>query len=275
KIHLRSRFLKVIAAGPLASLLLGLIGLGLFYSFDSLRYAPSFMSFLLGSAIWMAGVLSGLIFLLTIIPARTQGFFTDGGRILNLLRGGDKALIDITLLSTIAQVSAGTRPRELDPQELEQVLELETKFMFKLYLKGYLYLIYLDRGELEKAEAYLNDYLGGLDEVPKAYQAILQLDQAFFLSHFKKEARQAREIYESVGESPFIPPHYKARTQAGILLAEGNHKEAIIQAKNTLNKLRSARDKGLIRMEKEWMQQIIDVSEQAISSGESFENQDS
>ena len=85
---LRSRFTAYAMGGPLASLLLAIACIlvsnsGVFGS------APS--AYFLEQGLFLTGLISGLIFILSALPMQAAGFLTDGARILQLLRGGPRA----------------------------------------------------------------------------------------------------------------------------------------------------------------------------------------
>lgn len=81
--QLRRRYLRVVAGGPLASLLLASAALGGYV----LLSTPAFNK-LLGFSLFTTATVSGAITLATLLPLHLGGFASDGARLLTLWRGG-------------------------------------------------------------------------------------------------------------------------------------------------------------------------------------------
>jgi len=83
-----------------------------------------------GGAAWSAafllinGWMSVAIFIITMVPMRSGGFFSDGARLLRFTRGGEAAELDALLMQIVASSTSGTRPRELDEAVLDRGLEV-------------------------------------------------------------------------------------------------------------------------------------------------------
>jgi hypothetical protein len=80
---LRRRFIWYALGGPLASLVWAALALGLSIALPPALSAPSRV---LGAALGLSGGLSGLLFVLTLVLTHLGGFYSDGGRALNLWR---------------------------------------------------------------------------------------------------------------------------------------------------------------------------------------------
>ena len=261
--NLIKRFITFIVGGPLASLALSAFVLIPYILLGMHQPQTAFWSFTGSSFLVLLGVFSGIIFLITIIPSRAGGFYTDGARILNLAGGGNKAKLEVILLQTIAQGAAGIRPRELDKEQLIEALNLNTNSAFKMYIKGYLYQINLDQGNIEEAEQYLNAYYDELENIPGGYQASVILDKAFFEAYYKNNPEEAEKLYQSASIGAVIPKHQIFKTQTAIAFAKGEYEKAKELAQNTLKELSKHMDRGVATMEKEWLENIliaIDVS---------------
>ncbi|MDX2305737.1 MAG: hypothetical protein NW226_23220 [Microscillaceae bacterium] len=263
--NLVKRFITFIAGGPAASLLLALATL-LPYGLLNMHQAQvNFWGFSGSSFMIFLGLFSSIIFLATIIPMHSGGFFTDGARILNLLGGGNKAKLEVILLQTIAQASAGVRPREIGVHKLEDALKLETNSPFKIYVKGYLYQIYLDLGNVEQAEKYLNAYFEELHKIPGGYQASVILDKAFFEAAYKNNPEEAEELFKSAQIGAVIPKHHIYKTQAAIAFTKNNLSEARSWIEKSLKELSKTMDRGLAVVEKEWLDNTLQIIQDKFS----------
>lgn len=113
------KFARVIIAGPLTSLLGGIIFLGL--------------STLVGTPwniiIFSGGLVSLALFLATTIPSRTGPFFTDRKRYQRLTRPGKAQQIELATLRIMGQYAQDNSYQNVDPADINILLEDEEPFM--------------------------------------------------------------------------------------------------------------------------------------------------
>ena len=74
------------------------------------------------------------------------GFYTDGARVIRLLKGGDTGRFELLLLNAVTSASAGIRPRDLNKADLNEAVELGNKLNapMTVYLHLYLHQAALD-----------------------------------------------------------------------------------------------------------------------------------
>lgn len=120
--NLPGRMAVLVAGGPLASLLLGLGGLGL-RAIPGLGQPVTQFGVFWNGVLLIVSVSSLAIALMTLIPARTAGFATDGARLLQLLRDDDEAAAQSALVTITGWTLGGVRPREWDPAVVAQATE--------------------------------------------------------------------------------------------------------------------------------------------------------
>lgn len=182
--YLRRRFLAFAAGGPLASVLFAGVVLG----GSALLPAPtSGVGRVLGGALAVSGSISAVLALVTLIPLRAGGFYSDGARVLNLWRGGPAGQLEVAVLSTLVTSMAGTRPRELARPLLDAAVALPQELPFKLYVFHYLYLIALDQGQIAEAARYLQAYRERLELMPEAFRSSVWLESAFFAAAYQHD----------------------------------------------------------------------------------------
>lgn len=269
--RLVARFIGFTAGGPLASVLLALAG-GLGYRYG-VPAGPSFANYVLEFFWLMCLTLSALIALITLVPMRSGGFLSDGARMLQLLRGGPKAFVDVVCLRVIAQSFSGTRPRDIDPQPLLEAVAQPLSSHFTVYLHGFLYLHYLDKGLVEKAGEHLDHYTSGVAEVPKGYQSVIYLENVWFEALYRKDAAAARKYWEQVVAGAFIPKTQVHRAAAALAFAEGDHSGAVKKVEEALLELPRSMDKGAAVAEREWLEQLLEAITQKLQMTETHRNQ--
>lgn len=252
--NLKNNFIKFVAGGPIASLLFALLCLAIYYNGQT-RSAQNF---------WLlSGTMSTMIFFTTIIPMRSKGFFSDGARILNLMKGGEDATIDLVILTTTIASSSGIRPRDLNVAPIQQILNSEYPHPFIPYLHIYMYNHWLDQQKSDKALAYLSAALEGIHNIPVGYQAMLWLDWAFHQAYYIQDISEAKKALAKAKISAVIPPHSVHKSKAAIYWAEGQHPAALQEANAALKALNQSTDKGSAIAEEEFLRSFINSLKQA------------
>jgi hypothetical protein len=252
--QLIKRFAVFAAGGPLASLLLGVLMM-LFLIWKPLDTSVVFLYYL-KSFIFLTCVTSFCIALMTSIPMQADGFTTDGGRILNLLKGGPAAQVEAALLHAVSQGASGIRPALIDPTPIHSALDLPVDSPFKPYLNAILYQHYQDKGDLENAGKFLEQYLAGAHAVPQGYLAILYLEKAWFEARYHNQAAVARDYFSREKIGVIVPKSLVLRAEAAIALAEGNHALAATKIQEAIDELPKLMDRGAAIAEKESLEEM-------------------
>ncbi len=250
--QLRSKFIKFIAGGPLASLFLALLAFAVYWFFY--RGTPSFFT----RSFWaFTALMSGLIFLTTIIPMRSGGFFSDGGRMLNLFRGGPKAEVDLAILTSTAEATSGIRPREMNMAPLQKILARNYQHPFIPYLHLYMYAHLLDWNKPDEAWNHLEKTMEAVDSIPTGYQAMVWLEVAFYQAYYQQDLSEAEAYFQRAKISAVIPKHLIYKSEAVIAQLKGDTTLALAKAQAALEVLPQAMDKGAAIAEKEWLEKFM------------------
>jgi hypothetical protein len=253
---LRRGLLSMIAGGPVASLLLGLGAL-----VPTLGWEPP-----PGRVdLWGLSALSALawgslaIFVVTLIPAKTGGFLTDGARLLRLLRGGRVALRDDAVLVLIAASMGGSRPREWPAALVETALDAPDESddsPFPVMAHQLVAAHFADRGERSASREHLRLALEGLGRLPPMSRPPLMLAAAWSEAMDRGErsdAVAARRWFDAAGDGPLIPETTRLRTEAAVLFAEGRLDEASAAVEAARSVLGESIDRGFARAEEDWL----------------------
>jgi hypothetical protein len=256
---LKTNFIWFAAGGPLASLVLAAVAGSIAYFFFPPIAAIQTQGILWAKTLIGAiGIFSFLISLVTIMPLYTGGFYSDGARILRLLRGGEKAKFDMFLFSQIANSTNGLRPKLMDVNTLEEAKRTahRIKEPFAMYMPGILHQAHLDRNELDSAEAYLLEYISEAPKMPTAIQDMVWLDAAFFYAFARKDFAIATQYWDKFKHSPFVPKAQIWTTEAFLLYLKGDHATALAKKDAALSEMVNMVDKGLAIALKERLEQI-------------------
>lgn len=236
--NLKNRFSIYAAGGPVASLILA----GLCYLFYLLLPTASHIGFLF----LLIAFFSLLIFVVTIIPLHMGGFTSDGGRILNLQRGGEAARFEVLMLKILSQSSGGVRPCLLDWSELEEASQLGQKLNspFAVYIQSFFHQSAWDKGNLDLAEQHLIAYMDDSESIPDGIRSIVWLDAAFFYAAAKNDLAKALNYWNQFKPSAIIPKAQVFATEAAICILENKSAEAHSKIDLAIAELPNMIDRG-------------------------------
>jgi len=229
------RFVVVVLAGPLASLVLAvcLVGFGRHAAATGLLREGAWP--LVQHASLMTGALSGLICISTLIPASVGGLRTDGLRAFVLLRGGPRAAQETAMLSFISLSLAGVRPRDYPERFIQGATVLNDHSLFDRYAHLSAFSWAADRGDWPKAQACLDHFFQPGEAVAPYIEATARCEYAWLLGAHTPWCGTARAWLSSAGKIEF-DAGTRCRAEAAVLLAEGRAGEAAGRAREGLRK---------------------------------------
>ena len=156
------------------------------------------------------------------------GFTSDGGRVLNLQRGGEAARFEVLMLKILSQSSGGVGPCLLDWNELEEASQLGQKLNspFAVYIQSFFHQSAWDQGNLDLAEKHLMAYMDDSESIPDGIRSIVWLDAAFFYAAAKSDLAKALDYWSRFKPSAIIPKAVVFSTEAAICTLENKSAEA-------------------------------------------------
>lgn len=250
--NLRSRLAVMIAGGPLASLSLGLVCLGVVLVAPIRLEVTHLLLVLLAFCNLGLGAAS-------LIPMRSGGFMSDGGQLWSLWR--QPALVEVrqaVLMIQAASIS-GMRPRDWDSALLERGsgAVVQPQMYAVLELLGYLHC--LDRGDVDGARVRLIAALEQLDHLPLAVRPAFCAEAAYFAVRHLGDLETAHAWFERV-TGGIADRQTRLRAAAAIALAAGERTTAVSLAQAGITAAEASIDQGLARAEVEWLKEIIDAA---------------
>jgi hypothetical protein len=246
-VDLPRRFSIFAAGGPLASLLLAVVAYGIYVLGFKESTEVDFVKELVGSFFLFTAFLSMFFFFITSIPMHVGGFYTDGARVLRLLRGGDRAQFDSFILKIFTQSSGGVRPKLLNINEIEEALAIGQRINepFTVYLHSYLYQSALDKGEVEKAEKHLLDYVSEAENIPDGIRNAVWQEAAFFYAYAKKDLAEAEKFWQQFKPTAMISKAQIFATEAAIENLRNNKDVALAKIESAEKEIPNMIDKGV------------------------------
>lgn len=245
--NLGNRFSIYAMGGPMASLLLAGVAYGL-YMFASLApFAKSFALQVSESLLFIISFQSSVIFLLTIVPFRTGGFYSDGARALRFMRGGDTSRYEVLLMKIITSSSGGIRPRLLNQAELQEALDLGKKIEAptKLFIEYYNYQSALDKGDYDEAESSLKKYLDEMNSIPEGFRSAVFLDAAFYYAFARRDLTVALSYWEQFKPSAVIPKASVLAAEAAILHLQHDAPARNLKIDSAIQEIPNMLDQGV------------------------------
>ena len=225
---LRRRTMVMAAGGPLASLLLGVQCLLFWMALSSLGAAAS----VAGSALLLGGIISLAVGVLTLLPMRAGGFYSDGARIMRLMRNNEDTTREVALMALTAHSLSGTRPREWDADLVRCAAAIRDGGAFEVSGLAFAHLHALDSGDIAAARSYLEDTLARVHQLPAASRGPLQLGAAVFFALYDRDVTRARASLDAAGTRTGLlgAPHQRLLAEAAVRLAEGDIDGAVADA---------------------------------------------
>jgi hypothetical protein len=118
----------------------------------------------------------------------------------------------------------------------------------------------LDRGDVDGAGAFLDRALAAQDQLPAASRPALFLEAAYFTARHREDAAGARAFLAQAKGSALIEPYTRRRSEAAVLLAEGDQEGARQRATEGLAALERSPDAPGTLVEADWLRDIRSLS---------------
>jgi hypothetical protein len=243
---LRRRTVVMVAMGPVVSLMAGAQLLAVYQATSPLllREPTAFGTQLLAFALLALGVISLLLGLVTLVPARTGGFYSDGARMLRLMKASEETEREVALIALTGMSMAGTRPREWDRALVEQGAGIRDGGPFEVGGRQFAYAHALDNGDIDSAREHLHAALERVDQLPAGARGSLFLAAATFHALYDGDAATARACLARARTGMMAAPHQRRLAEAAVLLAEGDVAGARSVARDAQRLAAGAMDRG-------------------------------
>jgi hypothetical protein len=257
---LRRRTIVMVAGGPLASLVFGTQALALYQAASSFLFRPGsgFFSTFVAIALFASGGVSLLIGLLTLLPGRAGGFYSDGARLLRLMRANDETEREVALIALTGLTIGGTRPSEWDAGLVAMCADIRDGGPFEVGGRQFAYAHALDRGDLHAARHHIEAALARVEQLPAGARASLLLSAATFFALYDGDAVRARRCIGAARKGMLAAPHQRQLAEAAVRLAEGDVSGAQEAARRVQQLAGRAIDRGAAALDEALAGRILD-----------------
>lgn len=252
----KSKMFWFIAAGPLANFILGIITLSIvvMLSDDQTGQTMNYILYLL----FTTGFISIILGLVSIIPSESHAFESDGRQILDMYRGGEKAISKQQLTILSVSILNGTRPREIDKSLLQAVLSrLDSQSPVQAASARFIEAYHLlDCGKYEDAERVLDSLIENLEKQKNPMlEGTLFAEKAFILSAYHNSPKEAVPLLEKARKG-YVEKQTLARAEAAYHIACGDIQRGREIADKGLKDVTKSLDKGGAIFETELLQTL-------------------
>lgn len=232
---LKPQLQRLVVGGPLASLLLAVLGAGLFITFEGRASVHALA----------LGLLSLAIFTITALPFRAGGFMSDGMQLLQLERDPAHVERRVHLMGLMGMSLAGTRPRDLDAGLLAQAQALSgAELLADVGVWLYSYAHALDKGDLDGAESWLQRMAAVFDDYPDGFRQSLAVELALFEA-LHRQRLPAALSWQARSKGGIVDASRRQLANAAIALLQENRSETMRCLDLAERKLAQAMDPGL------------------------------
>jgi hypothetical protein len=205
-LRVRRKYLVYSSAGPSANLLTALFVCLILTISASSFPAPAIripLEFFAGYSFVVAA--------LNLIPyLRRNGMFTDGGRLLGLIRSKPKTKRLLSILGLKAQINSGKRPKDLTKSWITNACAISDR---SNALQSFLiaYLSACDREIPEETAHYLERCLQRIGLASPETKKMILIEAAIFQAWFRDDAPKAEVWFERSKAGPALPPPNQIR----------------------------------------------------------------
>ncbi|WP_022836898.1 zinc metalloprotease [Salisaeta longa] len=215
---------RMVAGGPAASLLLGLLAIGAYIALGLYDAVPSGtlpIGWMAADGTLIFGTVSLSIGVVTLVPVTTSGFFTDGSRLLRIWRNHPAAARDAAVFALTALLFE-KRPCTWEPALVDQATAVDDETPYDVEGRRLAYLHALDTGDMTRAHRLLQEALDRHALYPPALLPSLALEAAFFEGAVRQDAgAAARWRAVGTGRTPFDDESLRLRAQVAVQWATG------------------------------------------------------
>jgi hypothetical protein len=223
----------------------------------SIALALNFAGLVVAMLLMFAGI-NLFMGVVNLLPLSTQtGVRTDGYQIRTLLRGADDARRFRALFALIAEIYAGTRPRDWPTHLLPDLLAGQVNGLERATANLMHLQVALDLGDTDGAAAAASEIEAFYDRIPAAVRAQFAAELTQFYAVVKGDAVRARRYANQITEKAYlICPATVHRGRAAALFAEGQYDAALVEIELGLRQSDHASNEFDRLIEPDWLRQL-------------------
>ncbi|HUG28700.1 MAG TPA: M50 family metallopeptidase [Gemmatimonadales bacterium] len=241
--NLRRRMAVLTAGGPAASLVAGVLGLGIWWQFVRPLVGAG-VPRAAGLLLMLFGAFSMLVGLSSLYPRETAGYRSDGARLRALRRGSATIDQEFAALALSSLSLTGVRPRDWEAGLVSRACVEGEDPLLNLTGEHLRWAWHLDRSEVSDADVAMRRLLNGIDRLPIEVGSTVLLDAAWFTAWHDGDPASARLHLERATSTLLTSPHERPLAEAAIALREGDVATAQVRIDDAERLLPKSMDRG-------------------------------
>ena len=260
--NLSSRIALLVACGPIMSLLVGILLIGLRNQYMLLPEATQpamngVVDLYARKGFMILGSLSLFFGVISLIPTKMGALYTDGAHLWMLLRKGPGAARQRAIWLMKSLSIAGQRPRDWPEEALMDASSLEDASPLEFVGRTFSYLHALDRQLYTEAQQQLRRILLLWPTITPSVQPALAMEAAYFEAAILNNAQRGRAWLDKGASGSFLNQADALRSEMAVLLAEGHRDKATALLQPFENALQESIDAGLVIALREWVGNVF------------------
>ncbi len=236
--RLRTRLLRVVGGGPLASLTCGLLfsllsiiaGLNLSSRVANPFSIANYHAWWLTALIGLTGFASVIMFVVNTVPHQTPVADNDGHKLQSLLRNDEQGEREAQLVVLASSIARVRRPRNFSTFAIESMLKVKDDSRDEGLAHYFAYMKFLDSGDIPTAEMHAIRLAELYHKFTWRTQCEAGYWLAFHCAFYKKDVEAAREWFQEARRRQYEPSIVGHIAGATLGFLEGHHIAALEHA---------------------------------------------
>jgi hypothetical protein len=235
--RLRGKLAKFVAAGPGVNLVCAMVALLL------VQFPQAMPNFPMWSTAALFGIISLFFCVMSLLPVRVKGgYFTDGTRLLLLLRPSLETRRWYAIMGIGMQQQAGRRAREWNRRWLALASSNPDSSRDSLLGAFIAYAAASDRKDEPTAAACLERCLRSLPPARVPFRDVISNEAGIFQAWFRRDAEKARGWFAQVRKPAQLNPMLRIRAEVARSFVQGEFEAAYASWARGLSMIEGFRD---------------------------------
>ena len=202
------------------------------------------------------GLLSGFWCVTSLLPVGIKYYPTDGAQLIALWKNATWVRATNAILLMQTALWTGKRPRDFDPDWVDDALDLADGSQQSFVAHHFAYLYAMDSGESKQAGDYLDRIMKSAEKSWAPNWSVCVLEYAYYLGRYRGNATSARHWFERGKSSREANKAGRYLSEAAVLLAENDLPMAQKRMEAGLAALDEVLSAGLAQIQREQLEDI-------------------
>jgi hypothetical protein len=219
---LARRTAVLIAGGPLASLLGGVLAVLVFRALPAATPQTPLVVLAGYTLVAAFALWNFLLAAASLVPSKAGGMYSDGARLLRMLRGGPELDRELAILLLTGSSIGGVRPRDWEPDLVRRAVGPHDGSLFHAAGLQFAAAHAQDVGDPEEAHRWVEAMLEAVDAIPPLMRGAVRLAAVYHTVVMRGEVERGRELLREGEGGLLLDRHILALARAAVAGADGD-----------------------------------------------------